>query len=784
MRTYFVALLCLLGMICNSLFAAETGEVLSGRVITSGGEPAAAVVVMIDGNKRIVVTDNDGNFIVRNITAGQHQVKVSLMGYEAVVKEVTVLQGTNAHVEIQLKISSTELKEVIIADHHNKVADKRSEYVSRMELDNLRNPQVYSVASKELLLEKNVMDYQSAVKAIPGIVLSTNDYQGSSVTFMRGFAINPYIRNGIYFNNLMAGDPQNIERLEAVKGPAGTLYGSQGVSYGGLINKVTKKPLQQFMGEVGVSAGSYDYKRVTADVNTPLNAKKTALMRINTAATWQQSFLDTDFQRAFLAAPSFSFQLNEKLSILVDAELNWNSKPAITSWPGYSAGTHDYTRYDQIPLDYYATYGNRQADYPPSSTYNIFAQVNYKLNNKWKISTNIAMAHFNYNSGTIGLTLLDPATAEGRNKVGRDIYDFYWTFRSIEIQPNLTGEFRIGAIKNKLLVGLDIQRMQTYASGYSVGQQDTISLTAPYPPFPIQRVRASQAYKDAFWEADFKQKTYAAYITDVIDIGERLNVMLSLRYDHYKDGGYKYRNSTDPVSGPDAGSVAPKLGATYQLLKDRIVLFANYMQGINYVAPDMEGHVFKPERARQTEGGVKIDLADGRLTSTISYYDILVKDKVRPNPENRNASIQDGSQQSRGVDIEIMATPVKGLNIVTGYGYNDSQFARGDASKSGKRPFGTPASTANAWISYTLQRSPLKGLGIGVGVLYTDDFFATDDNTLTIPGYTLFNTNIFYNHRKFRISAGYENIGNIKYWDVYGAPQVPGKGVVTVMYRF
>ena len=65
-----------------------------------------------------------------------------------------------------------------------------------------------------------------------------------------------------------------------------------------------------------------------------------------------------------------------------------------------------------------------------------------------------------------------------------------------------------------------------------------------------------------------------------------------------------------------------------------MVVFANYMQGINSVAPDMGGHTFKPERARQTEGGVKIDLASGKLSSTISYYDILVKDRVRATPVN------------------------------------------------------------------------------------------------------------------------------------------------------
>ena len=781
MKIYLIVLAALIFFINVPVYAHfedEPGGNISGYVTTSEGDAAVSVVVEVEGRKQQAITNSNGYFLLKNLAPGNRRLRISLMGYETVIREVTVESGATAEISIRLKISSTQLKEVIVRDSRNKIADKTTEYVARLPISNLENPQSYSVATKELLLEKNVLDYQNAVKSIPGIVLSSDDYQGSSTTFMRGFAVNPYIRNGIYFMNLVAGDPQNIERLEAVKGPGGTLYGSQGVSYGGLINKVTKKPLNYRMGEAGISFGGFGYSRLTADINTPLNEDKSALLRLNAAATWQQSFQDNPYQQSFLIAPSFSYQVNDKLSILADVELNSTKRPALTAYPVYSASAAGYSRYEQVPLNYYQNYGSNKADYPPSTTYNFFVQLNYQLNNKWKISTNIAYSNFNYNSGTIGLTL------QGTDTLLRDLYDFYWQYNSIDIQPNLTGEFNIGSLKNKLLAGLDFQDIKTVATGYSMGPQDAINFKSPYASFPIKRIRASQEYSDSYFEADFKQKTYAAYIADVIGIGERLNVLLSLRYDHYQDGAYQYRNAEPSPAGPDAGAFAPKLGFTYQVWKDRMVVFANYMQGINYVAPDMGGHTFKPERARQTEGGVKIDLANGKLSSTISYYDILVKDKVRTDPTNPNLSIQDGTQQSRGVDIDIIASPVDGLNIVTGYGYNSSKFVKGETEKAGKRPYGTPVNSGNIWLSYTLRHTAAKGLGIGAGAVYSDEFFGTDENDIIMPGYTVINANIFYNQPKFRISVGMDNIGSKKYWDVFGTPQMPRRLMASLLFRF
>ncbi|PWV46593.1 TonB-dependent receptor [Chitinophaga sp. S165] len=778
MRKYLLIFFCLLlCMNFNAQALDEASGTITGYVTTSDGAPAAAVTVEIEGMKRNTITNSKGFFQIKNVAAGTHRVRISLIGYETAIKEVIVQDNATVAIEMQLKISNTQLKEVVVLDSHNKVADKSSDYVARLQLDNLENPQSYSVATKELLQEKNVMSYESAVRSIPGMVLSAEDYQGSSNAFVRGFSTNPYIRNGIYFMNLVSGDPQNIERLEAIKGPSGTLYGSQGISYGGLINKVTKKPFSTRAGEAGLSVGGFGFSRLIADINTPVNEDNIALLRVNAAATWQQSFPNNGTQRTFLFAPSFSYKINDKLDILIDAELNSNKRTALIAYPVYSAG--GYTRYDQLPLDYFAGYGSNKADYPPSTTYNFYTQINYKLGNNWRLSTNIAYSDFNYNSGTIGLYMQGPDT------LLRDIYDFYWQYNSVEIQPNLTGEFKIGSVKNKLLVGLDYQDIQTLATGYSIYPVDTIDPRGPFASFPIKKVRASDAYSDSYYEAAFKQKTYGAYITDVINFNDRLNLLLSLRYDHYKDGGYQYSNTPgSDGSGPNTSALAPKLGVTYQVLKDHVTVFANYMQGLNYVAPDMSGKTFKPERAQQAEGGVKIELADGKLSSTMSYYNIRVKDIVRTDPSNPNTSIQDGTQESKGVDVDIIASPVRGLSIVAGYAYNNSKFLKSDTGKEGKRPYGTPENSGNIWVSYTLPQSALSGLGLGVGAVYTDDFFGTDDNDITIPGYTVFNANLFYNQPKFRAALSVDNAGDRRYWNVFGAPQMTRRLIASLTFRF
>ncbi|MFX5574575.1 hypothetical protein ABTD77_19235, partial [Acinetobacter baumannii] len=92
--------------------------------------------------------------------------------------------------------------------------------------------------------------------------------------------------------------------IEVIKGPSATLFGSTLTSYGGLINRVTKKPYASFGGEINYASGSYGYNRVAADINTPLDSAKNVLLRVNTAYRYEGSFQDNGFERGLVIAPS------------------------------------------------------------------------------------------------------------------------------------------------------------------------------------------------------------------------------------------------------------------------------------------------------------------------------------------------------------------------------------------------------------------------------------------------------------------------------------------------
>jgi iron complex outermembrane receptor protein len=187
-----------------------------------------------------------------------------------------------------------------------------------------------------------------------------------------------------------------------------------------------------------------------------------------------------------------------------------------------------------------------------------------------------------------------------------------------------------------------------------------------------------------------------------------------------------------------------------------------------------------PERANQWEVGVKLDAAGGRVSATVSYYDIQVKNLLRATPVAPssptandgfpNAQTQNGTQQSRGVELNLNANPVRGLNLVAGFAYNDSKLLNSSEADNGRRPNSASSPyLANAWVSYRQPEGTLKGLGLGFGGNYASDnrIQNTVTNVFILPAYTVLNASVFYDQPKYRLSAKVDNLTDQKYWIGY-----------------
>ncbi|RZK92614.1 MAG: TonB-dependent receptor, partial [Hymenobacter sp.] len=626
---------------------AQTTGTIRGRITNRSGGAAEAVSVGLQGQPQGDITDEQGRFQLRQVAPGQYTLVVSALGLKTEQQAVTVVAGQTATANFSLAESAAELKEVVVnGGRTNKFSRTNSVDVAKMPLKNVENPQVYSTVTKELLTEQLVFTSDDATRNVPGIqrLWESTDRSGDGGSYytMRGFVTQSQLRNGLVGNVTTSIDAANLEKLEVIKGPSGTLYGSSLSTYGGLLNRVTKKAYDNFGGEVNYSVGSYNFNRVAVDVNTPLNNAKTVLFRVNGAWNYEGSFQDVGFRRSYALAPTLTIRPTDKLSITLDGEF-------------------------------------------PSRANNLFGQVNYQLSSAFRSSTNFALSR-SYSSGfgpyigiSVGatpgvasqdvLSLSDQSTRDSRSRI-------------IQVQQLFNGDFQLGSMRNRVVLGLDFLHVRNDQFFFgSTFASPAINSNFDFSTF--NGANMSQLYATSppgyTYPALNETNTYSAFVSDVLNITERFNILAAVRLDRFANKG-----ADDANAGYNQTAASPKFGAVYQLVPEQLSVFANYQNSFanrgTYFGYDAANDrltapiTAKLERANQVEAGVKFDRLGGRFTATLSVYDIRVKNILRtdPNPAGaaKFAQVQSGEQVSRGVEVDVVANPFTGFNVVAGFAYN------------------------------------------------------------------------------------------------------------------
>ncbi|MFD1469975.1 TonB-dependent receptor domain-containing protein [Hymenobacter caeli] len=765
---------------------------IRGRVTTSDGAPAEAVTVGLKGQGQGAITDEQGRYGLERVRDGSYTLVVSALGLQTAERPVTVRGGQAAAVDFVLTENAAQLAEVVVrANRVNRFARKASDYVGKMPLTNLENPQVYATVGKEVLAEQLVYTVDDALRNAPGVQrmweATGRAGDGGGYYNSRGFVLQSRLRNGIAGNVTSDIDASNLEKLEVIKGPSATLFGSALTSYGGLLNRVTKKPNETFGGEVAVAGGSYGFHRVSADVNAPLNAAKTLAFRLNTAYNYEDSFQNQGypgFTKNLSIAPSLQFRPNDRLTINLDAEVfrgsNVGKQLIFFYFPSAQLGA---TRADELPVDYRQSYTGDGLTQQSHST-NFFGQVHYRLSPSFTSSTNLSTSR-SYSNGFGPYFYLvpdavatgDAAAPAGAHYLARaDQSTGNSTLQAYEVQQLFNGDFRVGSLRNRVVLGLDFLRLDSNISFFG-GGFDVVKLGLPgdaYRTFTGAAVRAAYAKTPpGTYPITTKTNTYSAFASDVLNLTDRLSVLAALRLDRFDNqGGVLYV----PVDAYQQTALSPKFGVVYQPVQDRVALFANYQNSFTNLNSfqDTEGNVVraKPEHANQAEAGVKLDAAGGRLSATVSYYDIRVKDLLRSTPTLalNTAQTQNGTQRSRGVEVNVIANPVRGVNVVAGFAYNDSKFTNSSPDVDGLRP-NTASSPylANLWLSYRVATGRARGLGAGFGGNYASDnkIQNTTTNVFILPQYTVLNASLFYDQPKYRLGVKMDNLTDKHYWTGY-----------------
>jgi len=761
---FYSGIVMMLVMLCCGAYAQNNNNgTIRGVVTTADGKPAPYITVGLERVGKGSVTNEKGVYTIKNIPPGNYTVKISAVGIDSQEREVNVAAGQTVTIDISITENLSQLKEIIVDG--GKI--RASEDVAKIQLKNVENPQVYSVVTKELLKEQLVTDVRQAFQNVPGATVASDPAGGINVV-SRGFSTSVGARNGLPFIAVGRSglDFVNIENIEVLKGPSGTLFGNAISSYGGVVNLVTKKPFEEFRGEVGYSTGSYGLQRVTADVNAPLNADKTVLFRATTSLHKQLSFMTDGHTNTFSFNPSIIYKVSDRLKLSLDVEAYNEDLNKIQYFSSITALGIDNVK--DIPIKYNQSFFGNSFNAKANTT-RTYGRAEYKISGQWTSVTDVAVTNENIQHSYQGY--LSFITPDSIQRVGGD----FGPIRAVvtDIQHNLKGDFKIGRLRNRFVWGVDYVSFNQKRNSRGTTELDVIDINEP-----IQVVNGGDmehAYANVTgtgYNSDYKYQQAASYVSDVVNITDNLLALASVRFDRYMlagEGGYNQNSWT------------PRFGLVYQPVKDQVSIFGNYTSGFTNngigTQPDGSSFIFKPSFAKQWEGGVKVGAFHNKLIGSISYYTININDAPRSDPDG--TLHQDGKQQSKGIEVDIKANPVAGLSITAGYGYNQNTYVKSDFNE-GKQVSGSPRNVANLWVSYRF----LQHLGVGAGVNYADKAYLDEANTVTLPSYTYVNATVFYDASQWRLGIAVHNISDTHYWNAFATPQAPRNITGNITYRF
>ncbi|GGH26956.1 TonB-dependent receptor [Dyadobacter endophyticus] len=786
---------------------AQNGTI-SGSVRTSDGEPVELVTVSVKGTAKGALTDRNGKYQIRNIQPGLLQLVASFIGLEKQERTIEVAAGSTTSLDFTLKENSAQLQEVIVSARN---LNRENVIVAKISLKKLENPQVYNTVSSEIMKQQGITNYDDALRNVPGISRTWESTgragDGASYFALRGFDAQPTLYNGL--PGLTSGnlDPANVEEIQVIKGPSSTLFGGAFYSYGGMINTITKKPYHQFGGEIGYNAGSFGLNRVTADINAPLSKADKIALRVNTAYHSENSFQDAGFKKSFFIAPSLMYEVNDRLSLHFLTEILEEERAvAPVFFHSDRFSPLPFKNLKELNLNPRLSFTSNDLTIR-NPRFNLQAQAVYKLSDQWTSQT--VFSRGTVKSNGIYTYIWDDVS--GDNWFSQYFHKEQQTTNTTDIQQNFNGDFKIGNMRNRLLVGVDYFRRNVidngsgWASARNVSPQGDVNYVDPYSGDTLAPVYLTQASIDNLLAglensaSNITSSSFGAYASNVLNITPGLSAMVSLRADYFDSKGEKSTSDDDF----DQWALSPKFGIVYQPVPDKVSIFANYMNAFINVAPrqvtDVDGSnprvkSFRPEHADQWEYGIKTNLFSDKLAATLSVYDIKVSDRVMPSPANIRDYTQGGKVGSKGFEIDLVANPATGLNLIAGFSHNRTKVISGDPedfySEPGRAIGGQgPQNLANFWATYRISSGTLKNAGFGLGGNYAGEYKVIDNSktgVFILPSYTLLNASVFYNATHFRISLNVNNLTSkeyyIGYWSVN--PQKPRNSTLSVAYKF
>ncbi|MBJ2174167.1 TonB-dependent receptor [Aureibaculum sp. A20] len=221
------------------LHAQETGSI-QGIITDDAGQPLPSASVSINSISKGVVTDFDGNYLLEDIPAGTYDITFSFLGLQSITQRVSVEAGKITTVDISLNSSDNILNEVVVT------AGKKPQKITDVPatVNVIRAQDIQEFASfniGELAARQKGVDFVRSGVLGTGInIRGFNSAFNSKNLQITDDRVSTLVATGLPFGTFSTVTKDDVERVEILLGPNGTLYGPN--AHNGLVSTITKNP--------------------------------------------------------------------------------------------------------------------------------------------------------------------------------------------------------------------------------------------------------------------------------------------------------------------------------------------------------------------------------------------------------------------------------------------------------------------------------------------------------------------------------------------------------------
>ena len=832
MRKYLLLWGLLLG--CIPTLLAQEAIIVRGRVTDTQGNPLLGVSVILEGTTKGASTNEKGLYEIHRVPVGEQTFVFSSMGYQTVkqVFEVTPNpSGTHTHLNVSLQEEAQQLQEVEIIGRRESSYKNTSSFSGTKTATAIRDiPQTINYVTKEVILDQGASTVNDVVKNVSGVSQYTtyNDFS------IRGFRTTGNRNSGNLLNGMRAqtslwsaSSLANIERVEVIKGPAAALFGN--AAPGGIINRVTKKPLLQRQHTVSVNTGSWGTLKTYGDFTGPLNESKSLLYRLNLSYETTDGYRDLQGRNTLTIAPSFSFIPNEKTRFNVDityyrldgkvdrgqtifGDADLYSVPITRSL----SATNDFLRETQMNISLGLTH---------KITDNLSFNSTY-LNSSYSEDLrehNQANSYYMQQQGK--------ANTGDPTKILMQALLRQRTFRNNSFNNYFNYNFTTGLVKHTLLVGYDYFQVellpgasQLTAGGYLLKNGKTTTTFNParlntyvvdannnpvtnVAVFDLNKPTTGNVMKETgkyiFTSGNTKptlQTSHGVYLQEQLEVSI-VKLLLGLRKEFFMDYINYKENNEEKI---EQQALIPRVGLVITA-NDNINFYSTWMKGFEpqsasiQADPDRYGGPFDPVYSELYEVGVKTDWFNNRLSATASVFKITQQNSlydafpaVIGKPDLK---MQIGEEESNGFEFDLAGEITPNWSILANYAYIDARITK--TAQNNEKDFdmqrpSTPRHSGNIWTKYIITEGPLKHLGFGAGYNFVTERYGQvgrRTNTTVYPGYGLVNAVLYYKINQIQLQLNLNNVLNQTHWvggydKLRSFPGAPRNINASVTYKF